>query len=548
MWLLITSIVAAACASGPQPPDVNAIDPDGELTTGMRMTPPQIDPQRSGSEQQIRHAAMVFEGLMTFDAKTLTPIPAAAKDQPKISDDGLTYTFTLRDGLQYSDGSPLTAKDFVYGFSRLCDPTVRSLRTPLLLIVVGCASFKEMDPRSTPPERLLAARNSLGFRANGEKEFVVSLIEPASYFTGIAATSLAYPVRESDVNKAGAAYGSEVATYIGNGPFRLVEWTVDERLVFERNERYRAPARLKRWTKVVVGDELAFAAYRNNEIDFYGGLPSGRAMSVNANRDVIQADAELRTQVVRVPGAFTDFYLLNVSRPPFTDKRVRQAFAKAIDRRAFVDDPALSVIPPGWPGHDADDTFQTFDAARAKELLQSSSFSGRTELSAVTITYRAADPQGRVLAEWPQQQLKRNLGVEVGIEAVDAVTLGQMNAIPRTAPQVIFNRWINFPDPQSWLTATFHSASGAFASVVGYKNADFDALVKDAGRERDPGRRLDLYRRASRILSEDAVAIWHWWGPNEYLRKPWVMGVADSGADVEYGIFRLNEIHVTKRR
>jgi oligopeptide transport system substrate-binding protein len=490
----------------------------------------------------------VFEGLMTFDPATLAPIPAAAKERPKISADGLTYTFSLRDGLKYSDGSLLTANDFVYAFTRLCDPTIRAPRTPLVSIVVGCQQFKAMDAQSTSPDRLLAARSGLGFRAIGEKEFVVSLTEPASYFTAIAATSLGYPVRESDVNKAGAAYGAEVSTYIGNGPFRLVEWIPNERLVFERNEHYRAPAKLKRWTKVVVGDELAFAAYRNNEIDFYGGLPSGRAASVNVNREVIETEATLRTQVVRAPGAFTDMYLLNPSRPPFTDKRVRQAFAKAIDRSAFVKEPALSLIPPGRLGHDPDDSFQAFDAARARELLRSSSFAGTVELSAVKITHRTTDPQGLMLAEWPQQQLKRNLGLELGIEAVDPVTFGQMNASPRTAPQMIFYRWIGFPDPQGWLTAVFHSSSGAFGPLVGYKNAEFDSLVREADRERDPARRLDLYRRASRILSEDAVAIWHWWGPNEYLRKPRVEGVADSGADVEYGMFRLGDIYVTKRR
>src|SRR5207249_3871395 len=142
------------------------------------------------------------------------------------------------------------------------------------------------------------------------------------YFPMIAATAIGFPVRASDVAKTGAAYGTEASTFIGNGPFKLVEWRVNERLVFERNDHYRAPAKLKRWTKVVVPDELAFAAYRNNEIDVYGGLPSGRAASVKANLEVIEGDAALRSQVVRLPGGFSDGYLLNVSRPPFTDKKV----------------------------------------------------------------------------------------------------------------------------------------------------------------------------------------------------------------------------------
>lgn len=550
-WLLTASLIAAACTSAPPIATGADVDPNGEITTPVAFgIPARIDPQNWNETNHSRHSAMVFEPLMTFDAKTLTPIPAAAKEPPRISDDGLTYVFALRDGLTYSDGSSLTARDFVYAFSRLCAPGSRGVGF-FARIVAGCQDLRRMDAKTATADGLLAANARLGLRANGDKEVVVTLTEPAAWFTAIAATPLGHPLRESDVTRAGASYGSDPATFIGNGPFKLVEKT-DQKLVFERNERYRLPVKLKRWTKVVVDRNVAFAAYRNSEIDVFGGVPGGRALAVTEHIDVIEADPELRAQIVDVPGAFSDFYILNVSLPPFTDKKVRQAFAKAIDREDHIRGTRLgevshSMIPPGWPGHDPADTFQRFDADKARELLASSTFAGRPELSSVKITYPSIDPGSRDPAEVLQHQLKRTLGIEIGIEAVDGQTLDQMYASPRTAPQIQFVRRCcgALPDPQNWLTTAFHSSG--FALQVGYKNADLDALLTQADRERDPRRRADLYQRASRIVSEDVPAIFLWWGPSRYLQKPRVKGLTGSPMDSEYGILRVAEIYVTKK-
>jgi oligopeptide transport system substrate-binding protein len=551
--VLSVSFIAVACASPPVR-SIEGWDPDGEITTPLQRIPVRIDPQIWSDTDRARHSAMVFEALMTFDPKTLRPIPAAAKDHPKISDDGLTYTFTLRDGSTYSDGTALTAKDFVYAFSRLCDPTVRAVpQFHMRIILVGCNALGMMDPKRATPEELAAARAALGLRANGDREFAVHLTQPASYFAALAATPLGYPVRELDVIKSGPAYGADPATLIGNGPFKLVQKT-DQKLVFERNDRYRTPAKLKRWTKVLVERDVAFAAYRNNEIDLYGGIPSGRAVSVVENFAAIEADADLRAQVVEVRGAYTDYFMLNPSRPPFSDRSVRQAFARAFDRVSQLreltklGEAAYSLIPPGLPGHDAADRSQAFDLAQAKELLRSSGFSGGSELSSVRITCPKGDPGCRTPAEWLQQDLKRNLGVEIAIEFVDDATLERMYATPRTAPQIRFGRWGvgAIPDPQNWLSTIFHS-SAPIASSVGYRNVEFDALVTEADRERDPQRRAQLYQRASRLLSEDAPAIWSWWPSNRYLRKPRVKGVTDSVIDFEYGILRTGEVYVTKK-
>ena len=549
--IFVALLFTAACTSAPAGPGATDADPNGEITTPVQKIPDGIDPLFTGTFEQVRHVSMLFEALITFDAKTLAPIPAAARDLPRISADGLTYTFTLRDGLTYSDGSSLTAKDFAFAFSRNCVP---GLAPGLLLgrLIVGCDAIRRLDPKKTSSGDLAAVRTGLGVKAASDTELVVTLIELAPYFVALASLPNTFPVREADVARAGDAYGTPqaVSALVGNGPFRLVEWTPDQRLVFERNERYRSPAKLKRWTKVVVPLDVALAAYRNGEIDLFGGVPSSRVASVAENLAVIDADPELRAQIVHAPAAITDYFVLNVSRPPFTDRRVRQAFAKAIDRdeqtREFLtfSAPARSLVPPGRPGHDPGDSFQTFDPAQARELLRSSSFAGRPELSTIKIVF--PQPSTRTPAEFLQQQLKKHLGIEVTLELVDPATMADLMKAPTTTPHIRFNRHgESFPDPAAWFTA-FSSASGS-AREVGYRNAEVDALLGDASRELDPQRRAGLYGRASRILSEDVVAIWFIWQENTYLRKPRVKGMTDSARDVEYGQSRFTEIYVTKR-
>ena len=544
--LAVVALIVTACMSGGQVPPASDADPNGEVTSVLPNIPiAGIDPQRSSTGNQLRNTMMVFEALMTLDPKTLKPIPAAAKSPPTVSADGLTYTFTLRDGLTYSDGSPLTARDFAYGFTRLCDPANASPYAFSGYVIVGCATWNRMDLKRSSAAELAAAKSRLGLKANGDRELVIMLTEPAAYFPLLAAIWVGAPARESDVATAGDRYGGPSQPFIGNGAFKLVEWIPERRLVFERNERYRTPAKLKRWTKIAINDPtVAFGAYRNNEIDFYDITTDDLA--------AIDRDADLRAQLIDRPGSSTSWIQFNTARTPFTDVKVRQAFAKAIDREAWVRDlakinqPAYSIIPPGHAGHDPADRFQAFDPAAARQLLQSSTFFGKPELTTIRIVIRSDRPAQRVEGEWLQQQWKSNLGIEIALEALDRALLAQRQTSVEARPQVELSGWLeDYPDPQDWLTTVFHSSS-AQAMYQGYADPTFDRLVKDADRESDPQKRADLYQQASRLLSQDAPAAWLAWTHVKFLQKPWVKGVTLSADDYEYGFFRLSDVYVTK--
>src|SRR5438552_11253512 len=153
----------------------------------MGSEPDTIDPQKESFVEEIGVTMKVFEALMTFDPKTGKPIPTAAKDQPKVSTDGKQYTYTLRDGLKYSDGSPVTPSDFKYGWERLCDPATAGEYAFTGYIVVGCEAWNSMDPKKDDKAKLAAAKTTFlnSIKVSGS-DISFTLTDPAPYFNATA--------------------------------------------------------------------------------------------------------------------------------------------------------------------------------------------------------------------------------------------------------------------------------------------------------------------------------------------------------------------------
>jgi len=543
--MTLLAVVVGACTQqggGPNTSGGGQADPNGELVTNMGSEPDNIDPQQSSFVQEIGVNMKVFEALMTFDIKTGKPIPAAATGQPKVSADGKTYTYTVRDGLKYSDGKALTANDFKYGWQRLCDPATAGQYAFTGYIVAGCGEWNGMDPKKDDPAKLAAAKatflNSIKVTGN---DISFTLTDQAPYFNSIAALWVGVPAREDMVTK-GAEKWTEPATYIGNGPFILSEWKHNEKMVFTRNPNFRTPTKLAKWTQVMINEgAVAFAAYRNNELDVYGIAAE--------DLRTIDADADLKAQRVEGPGQCTFYIGFNTKKDPFTDKNVRVAFAKSFDRDAYINDvikigkPALSFITPGIPGNDPGDTFQKFDATAAKAALAQATPAAQAALAGVKITY-ASSARAKTRLEWFQNQWKTNLGLNVGLDPVDSTTYTQLVKKPDTTPALFLLGWCaDYYDQQDWLTTVFHSQSTV--TRVGYNNPAFDKLVTDGDKEPDLKKRDDLYQQASRLLSQDAPAAWIYYDANPVLEKPYVKDYYLTSLGFEEA--RFTDAYVTKK-
>jgi oligopeptide transport system substrate-binding protein len=541
----LLSLVVAACTQQGSGPNTNAgadADPNGELTTRVAAEPDTIDPQKESFVNEIGVTMRVFEGLMTADVKTGNIIPGAAKDQPKVSADGKTYTYTLRDGLKYSDGKAVTAKDFQFGWQRLCDPATAGEYAFTGYIVAGCEDWNSMDAKADDPAKLAAAKAKFleNVKVSGN-DITFTLTDPAPYFNAIASIWVGAPVREDMVTKGGEKW-TEPSTFIGNGPFVLSEWQHNTKMVFTRNDNYRTKTKLAKWTQVFINEgAVAFAAYRNNEIDIHGVAAE--------DLRTIDADADLKKQVVDGPDGCSYYIGFNNRKAPFNDKNVRVAFAKSFDRVSYINDvekigsPSTSFISPGLPGHDDGDTFQKFDVAAAKAAFAQATPASTAAMADLKITY-SSNARTKTRLEWFQQQWKTNLGVNVALDPVDSTTYTQLVKKPETLPLMFFLGWCpDYYDQQDWLTTVF--SSRASSGRVGYNSKAFDDLVFAADKEPDAKKRNDQYQQASRLLPQDAAVAFTYYGAAKILQKPWVKDYYITALGFETK--RFTDVYVTKK-
>jgi oligopeptide transport system substrate-binding protein len=539
--LLAATVVACAPSAVSAP--VASQEPwetDSELTTWLGWEPETIDPQRASFHTEASVIGMVYEPLLTYDPVTLRLVPAAARSLPEVSSDGLTYMYRVRAGLTYSDGAPLTASAFAFAFTRLCDPATRGEYTFVAYPIAGCEAWNALDPQRTPREQLDQARAALGVRAIDDLTIEFRLREASAQFPHATALWIGAPVRERDFVSRGLFDRPTPETYIGNGPFKLVEWKQKEKLVFERNERYRTAVRLKRWTKVFSPDAAVMrAAYDEGRID---------AVAVSPASDDEREALLMRRDLVRQLGMCTSYVGFNTQRAPFDDPVVRLAFAKALDKEEYAravlrtGRAAASLVPHDQPGHAHDDRAQAFDPAEARRLLASSKYGApeNGKLAGVTVRFTVADnATTKARVSWIAAQWRAYLGVDVELDVVSA--WGHLVKRPEALPQLYQLGWCaDFPDPQNWYETAIESSA---ARRFGFSNPAFDGLVERAARQRDPLARGQMYESASHVLSRSAPIAYLSWNESWTLVHPEVRGYTPSAFDWGFAQFSLATVY-----
>ena len=375
---------------------------------------------------------------------------------PRVSVDGRIYTYTLRDGLTYSDGAPLVAQRFVDAFVRLCDPGVAGEYAFLAYPIAGCAAWNQMDWKRTRAADLAAARSAIGVRATDDHTVEFTLAEPFAAFPQATAMPAGAPVRVEDVTPVAYPWGTslELTRFVGNGPFVLAEWRHNDRMIFERNQRYRLPVRLKTWTKLMISEPaVARGAYDHGELDALGVEPRDRS-----DRDVLLA----RSDLVRTLGTCASYVGFNVTRPPFDDPNVRMAFAKSIDKDSFAQDLGVAAhVAPSFvthelPGHAHGDRAQDYDPASARRLLAASKYGAPVDgkIGGLELRFTFAVPGTNVRSptreriQWAIAQWSANLGVAVRLDPVDTTTSLSLIKRPEQLPML---RWMGWCAGTTWV-------------------------------------------------------------------------------------------------
>jgi oligopeptide transport system substrate-binding protein len=228
-------------------------------------------------------------------------------------------------------------------------------------------------------------------------------------------------------------------------------------------------------------------------------------------------------------------------KEPFTDQKVREAFAYALDRDAWVQDvdaglsiPTLTWIPPGFPGYQEGETRWGYDPEKARQAIAESSYGSVENLPEIDVTF-ADTARNRVRHEWLVAKWKEVFGegLKIKLNPVESTTYTALTKDIATAPMVYRLGWCaDYPDPQNWLSVYWKT--GAFGERIGYSNPEFDALVNAADVELDPVKRAELYAQAQDLLIAGAPVAFMYNTKNHYLVKPWVKGWMPSPQDAEY--------------
>jgi oligopeptide transport system substrate-binding protein len=487
---------------------------DRVLLLGNSQEPSDLDPQIVTAYTEMNIMLALFEGLTALDEATGQPVPAAAESW-QVSADGLTYTFTLRPAVRWSNGDALTAADFAWSFHRILTPALGSEYSYMLWPIKNARAFNEGK---------IPDFAQVGVRAADERTLVITLDAPCPWLLSLAAHQAWFPVHRATLEKFGAAdkkgtRWTRPENFVGNGPFLLKEWTPDSRIVTEANPRY--------WN--AANNHLAGVAfypitssgteeksYRSGQLHVTYGLVPDKIATWRA-----EAPQQLRVD----PFLETFFLSFNTAKPPLDNTKLRQALSLAIDRTALTRDAlrgsvlaAVAFTPPDTAGYSATPALKT-EAEAARRLLAEAGFPGGRGLPPLELQVKSDDVH-RIAAETIQQMWQKELGITVTLAQLEQKTwLQRLNSHDY---QISTTRWVgDYVDANTFLDMW---VTGGGNNWTGWGDPRYDALVAEAGRTLDPARRHALQREAEAILLDRLPIIPVFHGTRVFLIDPAVQG------------------------
>ncbi|HLY66532.1 MAG TPA: peptide ABC transporter substrate-binding protein, partial [Chloroflexota bacterium] len=515
----------AASAPNGSPASAKPAAPAGStLRYNIGDEPESIDPAQDEDVTQ-DFVIMQLNGTLVYPDKHLNIKPGLAQSWD-ISPDGLTYTFHLRPGLKWSDGSPFTAKDFEYTFKRLFDPATASPYTDIVKGIKGAEEY--FTSKSKDPAELQKLRDGVGVKAQDDNTLVITLKEPESFFLSTLFNGATAPVNQANLEK-NKDKAFDAANYVGTGPFTLKSWQHKSRMELAPNRNYYGGAPKINLSLVMIPEATAtLAAFKNNEIDTTGGVTLSPA-----DTNSIRNDPAYKDQVVQYTELGTFYMQYNVTQKPFDDPKVRVAMSYAIDRKNLVDkvlagvgQPATSLIPPGMPGH-LDGVGQDYDVNKAKQILAEAGYpDGKGLPQNIQASYNN-------LSTWPQvmQFIQANLqAIGISIQLDPRESSSYFKEMRDNASPIFRSGWSSdYPDPDDWYRVIFKS--DASQNYGHWKNEKYDQLVSQAESEPDQSKRLDLYKQAAQVLADDPPASFWYYSQRFRLVKPYVKGIVTTSQD-----------------
>lgn len=502
-----TTAATEAAESTEETTAADTASSDGfNLAVCLASEPQTIDPALNSAVDGAIMINHMFEGLVKWvddgEGNAVTAPGQAESWEKVVNDDGtVTYTFTLRDGIKWSDGQPVTAGDFEYSWKRLANPETAADYCYMIDMVQGYAAVAD---GSADPD-------TLGVKAIDDKTLEITLSYDCPYFEEIMAFPSTFPVRQ-DMVEGNDEWTYDVSTYVGNGPYKMAEWSHNAYILAEKNENYYDYENLGpdtiRFTLLDDANAM-LAAYNSGELDFIENFPTDEMANYLASGEITVADY-----------LGTYYVCFNTEDEVFSDPLVREAFSLAIDRNYIVENvsqagevPATAFVPSGVndaAGPSGDD-FRTVggeyysvaaedyeaNCEKARELLAEAGYPNGEGFPTVEYTYNT-DDKHKAIAEALQNMWQEVLGVTVTLSNQDWNVF--LESRKQGDYQIARNGWIaDYNDPCSFLDMWYTDGGNNDAQ---YSNPEYDALIDQAKATSNQEERMAAFHAAEDILIE----------------------------------------------
>ena len=510
---LILGALTGTCAFAGEAPLADT----QEITFVLSNEPDGIDPNITNNSFAVPFLINCFEGLVSYDSEGgIVPGNAESWD---INDDLTVFTFHLRDGLKWSDGSDLTAQDYVYSALRVLTPATTAQYLNMYTdYVVGAQEYYDGT----------GAAEDVGVKALDDKTLEYTLKAPCPYFIDLVSMWVFDPVQEATIEANGDKWTASADSYVCNGPFKVTEINMGESIVVEKNENYWDAENVtldKITFRYILATDTALTAYERGEVDGVRSIPSGDIARLRAQKAGVQIS----------PSYGTVFYDINCAKEPFNDPMVRKALNLAIDRNALITNvaqvdasPAYSFLAPGYvvdgkditEGRSTWELSETADPEAAKAALAEAGYPDGEGFPTLQLSYYS-DDNVKKIAEAIAEMWQQNLGISVEISSADwAVFYDDVQAGNYDVAAMGWSA--DYLNPMSFLPLYY---TDDVSNNIFYSNPDYDAVVDQIKTEKDPAAFAELVIQADDIASSEYPTLPLYYKSNTYLMKDYVEGV-----------------------
>jgi oligopeptide transport system substrate-binding protein len=524
LTLIVASVSLAPAAFAQRETAVESGLRTQTLHLGNGAEPADLDPQVSTVFTDYLILISLFEGLTIIDEATSLAAPGVA-ERWNISPDGLTYTFHLRENGRWSNGDPVTAQDFATSYQRILSPP--SSAGPGLASEYAYMLYPVKNAEAFNTGKL-ADFSQVGFRVVNPRTLEITLERPTPYLLALVAHQAWFPIHPPTILKFGklderGTRWTQPGNLVGNGPYTLKEWQPNARIVVAKSETYWDAAATKLRSVVfypnenIATDEKNFRAGQLHIT--YDLLPEKIPTYRKHSPSPLRVDPLLETLFIR----------FNTTKPPFDNKKVRQALARALDREIICRvllsgsrQPAHFFTPPNTAGYTAAARVPS-DFGAARKLLAEAGFPGGKGFPPVEIQMNT-DGINKKVFEAVQEMWRHELGINVRLTNNDFRVY--LDAQRTLSYQISRSRWVgDYNDPTTYLDMF---VTGGTNNQTGWSNTEYDRLIQDASRTLDQTVRFDLLQKAETILLDEAPIAPVFFGTRTFLIHPSVKGWVPS--------------------